>query len=139
MTKSNETKRSEGLETLTRRQRAALPHLIASPSLEEGCRKARVSRTTVYAWLKEPDFQAELKHLRQALVDEAFERLKTGLTQAVNKLLELLQAEGQLGIQLRAAQTLVDQGIKAVELQDLESRIEALEQEASNNQGRRWR
>ena len=104
-----------------------LPYLITAPSLEEGCRKARVSKTTVYAWLKEPGFQAELKRLRQALLDEAFDRLKVGMTQAVDKLLSLLEADGQLGIQLRAAQTLLDQGIKAVELQDLAHRLEELE------------
>lgn len=139
MTKSNETERSQSSETLTRRQRAVLPYLITAPSLEEGCQKARVSKTTVYAWLKEPGFQAELKRLRQAMVDEAFDRLKSGLTQAVDKLLELLQAEGQPGIQLRAAQTLLDQGIKVVELQDLETRLETLEEQLLNHRGNRWR
>lgn len=127
MTESNETERLEGTDTLTRRQRAVLPYLIAAPSLEEGCRKARVSKTTVYGWLKEPSFQAELKRLRQELVDEAFDRLKIGLTQAVDKLLSLLEADGQPGIQLRAAQTLLDQGIKTVELQDLAHRLEVVE------------
>ena len=138
MAKPNETERLQESETLTRRQRAVLPYLIAAPSLEEGCRKARVSKTTVYTWLKEPGFQAELKRLRQTLVDEAFERLKAGLTQAVDKLLELLQAKGQLGIQLRAAQTLLDHGIKMMELQELEARLEALEEQASNRGGNRW-
>ena len=138
MTKLNETERRETPETLTRRQRAVLPYLLTAQSLEEGCRKARVSKTTVYAWLKEPDFQAELKRLRQALVDEAFERLKAGMTQAVDKLLELLQAEGQLGIQLRAAQTLLDHGIKVIELQELEARLETLEEQLLNHRGNRW-
>ena len=128
MTKPNEVERLERSETLSRRQQAVLPYFIAAPSLEEGCRKAHVSKTTVYAWLKEPVFQAELKRLRQALVDEAFERLKGGLTHAVDKLLELLQAEGQLNLQLRAAQALLDHGLKVVELQDLTRRIEHLEQ-----------
>ena len=126
-------------ETLTPRQQLVIAELLSSPSVEEGCRRAKVAKATVYGWLKDPIFQAELKRQREAVVEQAFNRLKAGMSQAVDKLLELLQAEGQLGIQLRAAQTLVDQGIKAVELQDLESRIEALEQEASNNQGRRWR
>ena len=139
MTKLNETERLQESETLTRRQRAVLPYLIAAPSLEEGCRKARVSKTTVYTWLKEPGFQAELKRLRQAMVDEAFNRLRAGLTQAVDKLLELLQAKGQLGIQLRAAQTLLDHGIKVTELQEQEARIEALEEQVSHRGGNRWR
>ena len=126
-------------ETLTPRQQLVIAELLSSPSVEEGCRRAKVAKATVYGWLKNPIFQAELKRQREAVVEQAFNRLKAGMSQAVDKLLALLHAEGQLGIQLRAAQTLVDQGIKAVELQDLESRIEALEQEASNNQGRRWR
>lgn len=139
MTKPNETERSQSSETLTRRQRAVLPYLITTPSLEEGCRKARVSKTTVYVWLKEPGFQTELKRLRQALVDEAFDRLKAGLIQAVDKLLELLHAEGQVGIQLRAAQALLDHGVKAVELQDLAQRVEELERAVSNQGGGSWR
>jgi len=136
MTESNETERLNGPETLTRRQRVVLPYLITTSSLEEGCRKARVSKTTVYAWLKEPGFQAELKRLRQALLDEAFDRLKAGMTQAVDKLLSLLETDGQLGIQLRAAQTLLDHGIKAVELQDLAHRLEELEAHVASQRTR---
>ncbi len=136
MTKSNETERLRESATLTRRQRAVLPHLLSTPSLEEGCRKARVSRTTVYEWLKEPGFQAELKRLRKVLLDETLERLRLALTEAVNKLLELLRTERQPGIQLRAALGLLDHGLKAVELQDLESRLEAVEQHVQEQRGR---
>ena len=72
-------------------------------------------------------------------MDEALERLKSGLTQAVDKLLELLQTKGQPGIQLRAAQTLLDHGLKAVELQDLVQRVEELERTVANQGGRQWR
>lgn len=135
MTKPNETERNPN--TLTRRQHAVLPHLVCTASLEEGCRRAGVSKTTIYKWLKNSDFQAELKRLRQALVADALERLKTGLTLAVNKLLELLQAEGQVSIQFRAAHALVDHGLKAVEMQDLEQRIATLEQHLSDSRNRR--
>ncbi len=126
-TKPNETERLDGSETLTRRQRAVLPYLITAPSLEEACRKARVSKTTVYAWLKEPAFQAELTRQRQAVAEQAFNRLKGGMTQAVDELLELLQMKAQPGIQLRAAQILLDCGLKVVAHQALEQRVEALE------------
>ena len=113
---------------LTSRQQFAITEILASRSLEEARRRIRASKGTFYGWLKEVVFQAELKRQRQAIVDEAVERLKSGLTQAVDKLLELLQTEGQPGIQLRAAQSLLEHGLKAVELQDLENRLEALEQ-----------
>ena len=124
---------------LTHRQQLAITEILASRSLEEARRRIRVSKGTFYGWRKEPVFQAELKLQRQALVDEALERLKSGLTQAVDKLLELLQTKGQPGIQLRAAQTLLDHGLKAVELQDLVQRVEELERTVANQGGRQWR
>jgi hypothetical protein len=125
-------------DTLTPRQELVITELLSSPSVEESCRRAKVAKATVYGWLKNPAFQAELKRQREALVDEALNRLKAALIQAVATLTGLLEAEGKPAIQLRAAQTLLDQGIKAVELQDLASRIEALEQEVASHRGSRW-
>lgn len=126
-------------DTLTPRQQLVIAELLSSPSVEEGCRRAKVAKATVYGWFKDPVFQAELKRQQEALVQQAFDRLKAGLAQAVGKLLELLQVEGQPGIQLRAAQALLDHGLKAVELQDLAQRVEELERAVSNQGGRQWR
>ena len=123
---------------LTARQQLAITEILASRSLEEARRRIRASKGTLYGWLKDPIFQAELVRQRRAAVEQAFERLKAGLTQAVDKLLELLRAEGQPGIQLRAAQALLDHGLKAVELQDLARRVEELEK-VVNLGGRQWR
>ena len=121
---------------LTHRQQLAIAEILASPSLEEARRRIKAAKGTFYGWMKDQRFQAELTHQRQAVVDEAFNRLKGGLTQAVDKLLELLQAEGQPSLQLRAAQTILDHGIKTLELRELEQRLEALE---TKTQGRgRW-
>ena len=124
---------------LTYRQQRAITEILSSPSLEEARRRTSAAKGTFYGWLKNPTFQAELVQQRQAVVEQAFERLKLGLTQAVEKLLELLQAEGQVSIQLRAAQALLDHGIKAVELQDLAQRVEELERAVADRGGRQWR
>ena len=127
--------RSKG--SLSARQQLAITELLGSPSIEESCRRAKVARATIYEWLKEPTFQAELKRQRKELVEQALNRLKMGLFQAANKLFALLEQEGNPGIQLRASQTLLDQGIKAIELQDLECRLEMLEQQVQEQRGRR--
>ncbi len=121
---------------LTSRQQLAITEILASRSLEEARRRIRASKGTLYGWLKDPVFQAELTRQRQAVVEQAFERLKAGLTHAVDKLLALLQAEGQPSLQLRAAQTILEHGIKALELRELEQRLEALE--AKTQGGGRW-
>ena len=109
-------------ETLTPRQQLVIAELLSSPSVEESCRRAKVAKATVYGWFKDPVFQAELNRQREGLVEQAFDRLKTGLTRAVDKLLELLQTEGQPGIQLRVAQTLLDQR-EALELHRLSAPV----------------
>ncbi len=63
---------------LTNRQRATIPHLIGTRSLEEARRKARVAKATFYGWLKEEAFQEELKRHQSQVVTEALERLKAG-------------------------------------------------------------
>lgn len=42
--------------------------LLASPTYTDACRKGRVSRDTLYEWLKAPAFQAKLGRLRDELV-----------------------------------------------------------------------
>ncbi len=124
---------------LTHQQHLAIAEILTASNLEEARRRIKIAKGTLYKWLHDPAFQTELRRQRQAAVDCTFERLKAGLTQAVDKLLELLQADDLPGIQLRAAQTLLDQGIKAIELQELESRLETLEQEVATHRGHRWR
>ena len=122
---ADETQSDNG--SLTHRQQLAIAQILASPSLEEARRRVRAAKGTFYGWMKDPTFKAELVHQREAVVQQVFDRLKGGMTQAVEKLLRLLEADGQLGIQLRAAQTLLDMGLKAVEHQALEQRVEVLE------------
>ena len=55
----NKTK-SNGLEEktiLTRKQREAIPHLVGARSLEEGCKKARIAKFTLYHWLSDDPFK----------------------------------------------------------------------------------
>ncbi len=113
---------------LTQRQHLAIAAILSSPSLEEARRQVKAAKGTFYGWLKEPVFAAELTRQREAVVEQAFNQLKVGMTQAVDKLLELLHAEGERGLQLRAAQTLLEYGIKVVALKALEDRVEAMEQ-----------
>ena len=135
----NSTMTTEAQSGLSHRQHLAIAEILASPSLEEARRRVKAGKHTFYGWMKEPAFTAELVRQREAVVQQAFDRLKAGLTQAVDKLFELLSVEGQPGIQLRAAQTLLDTGFKAVEHQALERRIEALEAHLASQRTRRWR
>ena len=116
---------SEG--KLSPRQMRAIVEILASPSLEEARRRLRAGKDTIYRWMRDPTFQAEMRRQQEAMVEHAFDRLKAGMAQAVDKLMALMASDEDSGIQLRAAQTLLDHGIKIVEIQELESRLKILE------------
>ena len=111
---------------LTRKQVEAIPHLVGARSLEEGCRKAKVAKSTLYQWFKDETFKNELERQREGVIVEALERLKTSVTRAVDGLIELAE-DKEKGLRLRAIERILDFFIKVKEVDELKSRLEKVE------------
>ena len=62
---------TNGTTTLSDRQLRALPYLVASPTLSEGARLAQVGQRTLYRWMNDDDFRAELEQLRNKAAEVA--------------------------------------------------------------------
>jgi len=84
----------ENVEGLTKRQREAIPFLATSPTYAEGIKRAKIGKTTLYKWLKDPVFVRELDNQRDLVVNEAFDILKASLTKAITTLTDLLDGAG---------------------------------------------
>jgi hypothetical protein len=121
---------------LTARQSRVIPYLLAAPSLEEGCKRARVSKVTVYAWLKQEVFRKELKQRRDELIERALDTLKTAVAKATETLVKHLDCE-QPTISLRAAQSIVGFAQSTLECEKLEKRIQILEERLIQQRGTR--
>ena len=117
---------NETRDALTAKQLRAIPFLLAAPSIEEGCKRARVSKVTVYAWLKQEGFREELRRRREEVVRGALETLKANTAKATETLVKLLDSEKE-AIQARAAEDIIEFTQKAIEFEELERRIGALE------------
>jgi hypothetical protein len=50
-------------EKLSERQKKAIPFLVNSPTVDRGCKGAKISRETYYQWLSDPLFKEELKSI----------------------------------------------------------------------------
>jgi DUF1680 family protein len=111
---------------LTPNQWRVIPYLLAAPSIEEGCKRARISKATVYQWLKDQNFRQELKRRRDAIIEQALDSLKANLSQASETLVKHLNSTRE-NISIRAAESIIDFVQKAIEHEELEKRIEALE------------
>ena len=101
-------------KTLTARQTRVIPYLLVAPSIEEGSKRARVSKVTVYAWLKQENFRQELKRQRDELIRGALDSLKANVTKATETLVKLLESKSE-PIKARAAEDIIEFAQKAIE------------------------
>ena len=79
-------------EKLSGRQLRVIPHLLAAPSIEEGWKRARISKAAVYEWLKDETFRRELKRQRDAVIERALDTLKANIAKATETLVKHLEA-----------------------------------------------
>lgn len=111
---------------LTNRQLLAISHLIVSSSLEEASQRAKVSRNTLYKWLKNEDFKAELKRQRDEVIREALDRLKMAITKAVEGLIKLTEAKRE-EVRRLACNDIITHTLKSIEIEDIEQRLDRVE------------
>ena len=111
---------------LTDRQLKAIPHIVSSPTYTEGCKKAKINKTTFYKWLKKPEFKAELDRQREEVAAEAFGQLAKSLNKAVETLVGLLDIKDDR-LKRLTAKDVIDFIIRHKENEDLDERLMAIE------------
>ena len=125
--------------SLTARQEAAMPYLVASPSQSDGARVANIGRTTLHRWMQDDRFREELERLRAEAAGLAHTELNGLMLKGVLALAEALEDENPY-IRLRAAQATLSIGLKALDLKELLRRLDRLDDafalRRSSNPGR---
>src|SRR5262245_58962904 len=115
-----------GNSELSGRQLRVIPYLLAAPSIEEGCKRARVGKATVYGWLKQEEFRDEFYGRRKEIVELAIETLKANVSKAAQTHVKHLDSQKET-ISIRAAESIIEFAQRAIEVEELEQRIGALE------------
>ena len=118
--------------TLTQNQQKAIRAILEANSIEEAAKKARISRSTIYNWLKDEHFKECLERERKALFEEGLSALKGAAAKAAKTLIELLESKDRNTRRL-AAKEIINFAIKAVETRELEERIIKLEELLEQN------
>jgi hypothetical protein len=107
---------------LTTKQAKAIPVLLAAPSYEKGCKKARISKTTFYNWMQDETFVAEFEKQRSEIVESAFGMITQNIEKAVSTLVGLLDT-GDDRVKRLTANDIISHFFKHKELKELEERI----------------
>ena len=125
----------DGNEALTPRQLRVIPYLLNAPSIEDGCKKARVAKATFYGWLKEEAFREVLERHREEVIRGGLETLKANVCRATETLVRLLDSEKET-IQVRAAEDIIEFTQKALDFEHIEKRVDDLERRLADYEDR---
>lgn len=113
---------------LTSRQLRAISYILESNSTAEAAKKASVSRSTIYNWLRQDRFKCRLEQERNALFDEGLSILKDATAEAARKLVELLGSSDE-NIRRLTSKEVIIFAFKVVEVKELEKRVDSLEEQ----------
>ena len=117
---------------MTERQLKAIPHIVTASTYTEGIKNAKVSRKAFYAWMKDPEFKAELVRQRHQIADEAFGILEQSMTQAVESLTGLLKTDDDR-LKRQVCNDILEHVLKYKEIRQLEERLAVLEEAFSSD------
>jgi hypothetical protein len=127
-------------DKLSRTQEKAIAALLSTRTIGEAAKTCGVNDATMWRWLQLPDFAAAYRAARRQVVERAVSELQAACGEAVETLKRNLHCENA-AVEIRAAQIILEQAIKGVELMDLQERIERLEElltDTEQKRGKRW-
>ena len=115
-------------EKLSRKHEQTIAALLTCDSITAAAADCGVAEATVHRWLKDVVFQTAYREARRAVVQHAIAQVQRATGDAVETLRSVMQdREAPASARVSAAKAVLETAVKAVELEDLEARIAALE------------
>jgi hypothetical protein len=115
-------------KVLTTRQFGALRALLECDSIIEAAKRANVAETSIYNWLKDETFLAELQAAEKQIIDAAIRVLVADMFENIKVMRSVRDDQSNSAtVRLRAAKSLDDSLLKWRELATIESRVYEIE------------
>ncbi|WP_258871632.1 hypothetical protein [Halobacillus trueperi] len=119
---------------MNKKQEIAVMAIVTEPTMQKAADKAGIASSTLYRWLQLDSFQEHLKRMKSETVSHATTRLRQSMTVAIDTLVEMAENKKTPAVaRASAARTLLEYGFKAHENEDLQERLERLEEMASDS------
>ena len=116
-----------GEAKLTPNQLRTIAFILESDSIERAAKKAKISRSSIYLWLKNGTFKARLEKERDILFYEHLNLLRQAAGKATKVLIDLLKSEDET-VKRLVAREILSQSLRITEIRSLERRISWLEE-----------
>ncbi len=115
----------------TRKKEEAIAALLTHRSIEDAAKSIGVGTQTLLRWLKVPEFDAVYRAARRAAYSQATARLQQTTRAAVSTLLKIMvDTNSPPSTRVRAADSILDHANQAIDTEDVDVRVAALEQAA---------
>lgn len=116
-------------EKFGRKKELAIGALLTCPSLPAAAASCGISESTLRRWLQNETFARRYRRERTRMLESTVSLLRQKSVAAVETLAEVADdKQSPSGARVSAARSLVELAIKGAEMQDLEARIDDLEQ-----------
>jgi len=114
-----------------RKKEQAIVALLTNRSIEEAARATGIDPNTLLRWLKLPEFQKAYREAKWTAFGQSIARLHYLTSAAVSTLGKImLDSKTPPATRVRAADSILDHTIKAIETEDIDARVAELEQAA---------
>jgi transposase-like protein len=121
-----------------RKQEDAIAALLTQRNVDEAARAAGIGTRTLLRWLQLPEFQKAYRDGRRAAFSQSIARLQQGASAAATTLLKtMIDPDTPASVRIRAAECIMNHATKAIEIEDIEARVAALEAAAPSGEQRR--
>ncbi len=115
---------------LSANQIKGIQALLSSNTREKAAQKAGVTRNTMYRWLNDDLFLAELNKAKGQLIRHHLLTLQRATVDAVKTLTEICKdKKAPASARVAAAREILNNTLKSIELEDIEARIKAIEEQ----------
>jgi hypothetical protein len=115
-------------EKLSHKQERAIAALLVAPSVTAAAQQIGVNENTLLRWLKDAAFQTTYREARRHVVQQAIAQVQQATSEAVEALRAIMSnGDAPASARVSAAKAVLETALKAVELEDIEQRLQALE------------
>src|ERR1035438_10538266 len=111
-----------------RKKDEAIVALLTQRNIEEAAKAIGIAANTLLKWMKQPEFDAAYREARRLAFRQSVARLQQASGAAVSTLLKIMvDQNAPHSTRVRAADSVLDHAAKAIEIEDIEARVAALE------------
>jgi len=113
------------------KQQEAIVALMSHQSVEDAARAVNMPVRTLHRWLKEPAFDAAYLRARRDAYKQGIARLQKNVGAAISILFKVMaDVATPAAVKVRAVECVLSHSSKAIEIEDIEARVAALESAA---------